>query len=959
MEHGDVKIPACKERPLWTLSGDALELIAHYAQANGVLKLIFTGDRVLAHKLRLSRSLCIEWQKPSQCDWSRCTAYLNSFPRLESLTMTAFSGHVLFIDMSIFAPTLQTLNLHFPGSVELSANPLFGTSLSSLPNLTNLSLSSSKWASNARYFPTQELWANLPRGLRKFSLKAPITKNKFYLHELVALPPDLDALQIHWSTNTPQVPIVLYFGTEHLPVKPKQIRITGIHGPVSIDIRNIGAALTVLVIDAPLLKPTDSRESYDPTDLRTLAPNLNTLKLLDRTVPLAWSAFEKLPLSLTNFHASFVPFDANWGRELAQLNAEYLRVITSDPSRAPGAPTMLRKFGTPTTLPASAFELFPNVSKFDCPNQVLQLGSNDVVRSLEANEIFVQNLPSIKSLSRLTCNVLTFDDTDALKEDTDTGAASSKINRAINSFWPLVSLQVPETLLTYRLIDMLPDTLEELDVKIGFHYIANSFVSQSARLRLLTDLCYRMTKVREGADRRNIELSLDSIPRTVKKLKIFGPFDFALGPSTQLLNRNTTLETLKIKEQAFDPDLLLSLILPKQLTCVSAHFATPIDLNTQIKLLKMFPPKLRYLKVKGLAWSDATLNSWFVPLEKDSFHQARSIVDEPEILNRLKLLLWVPCPNMARYFISEQIAYICLPRTLETFCAPTCNYTSWSNQINTQTPWYSKPSAHYAWEMFAHTILQNWGVRIPFLGFLMNMPDRSVLSSTATTEVHYRRLKFLPKTLSRFNTVDPRALYMHAFNEEERRSVSPAQVETAREQRSLGWITYHFINLATFCAVSYLFPPDRTHSLPWYIWSVSNLVGSSLALPIHASIWVFSRRRRLQFENSKVGSTDPKASRIVILERDRLSKKNYQAPHYISIGILSILLPLVTLAYAYIAGANRSPGRLIFRIAALLPVLWLAEPTMRLFIEGCPWMGKIFPQVTQLEKRSLEALRTF
>lgn len=184
---------------LSSLSVECLEHILSFHIPNGVLSLILTGDKQLMNKVSRTSRLSILWTSPGFLYWKQVSSLIKMLPKLESLSLTAWSPQVLPqgpVNTGIFSSSLRRLHLRYHGcAAMLNGMPLLFL-LPKLVVLEELSIfDESKLESSI-------MLSRLPPTLRSLRIQSsdylhPKTSMNFFWEDLATLPEGLETLYLH------------------------------------------------------------------------------------------------------------------------------------------------------------------------------------------------------------------------------------------------------------------------------------------------------------------------------------------------------------------------------------------------------------------------------------------------------------------------------------------------------------------------------------------------------------------------------------------------------------------------------------------------------------------------------------------------------------------------------------------------------------------------------------------
>lgn len=820
---------------------EVLDEIASHLVQESLRNLLLVGNRSLSARLCQISTIVACWMSSSFCDWRRSMPFVNSFSKLQALTLTVNDAYNR--PSEVFQPTwpallpstLKSLSLDYRGALDVltGISPFYR-----LQSLTYLSIYQEIPLLNEGSCTIQLL--GLPSSLKHLILHSEVKGYGYILEHISALPRDLITFDVNlesYCMPSSQTGHFRFLGDVDHPSSLTHLGIS-FQQPAMLDIANCSANLRYLRAPAALVSFDTSRctrlTSTEGTPIRDILPCLHTLILTgSSTTP--WELFECLPLTLTRLGALLDLDPTHTLDNLAtgrRMNESHRSTAGGDRS---GAPMMVRRLEIPDLTIEAKDELlqflplFPSLESIELPQASRALQADEIgvcVRSIEVTELSGPLALLPRSLQKITCSSLDLD----LK--TVQGLLVSPLNVP-----RLSSLSVSRVPLHLDLISLLPTSLEHLRLVIPSQESLEALAVRCNQMPFLTSLIVRVSGSPPPSHLDKVQITVDYIPLTLKSLTLRGTYELPLPPSNLSLAHHPRLTALHLRGPS--PPLMALSQLPEQLIRLSITLSAPVDLNnpTEVNLLMSLPKGLHEVHISSATpRSGLNTTTWFTVANPASLRSlgVRSLTQRNTRRFHLMTALpsWLVSESM-RYLVSESFAVSCLPKTVNHFEAPYASNRSMMMMHKRITALQSilERRADRSFVALLQRLVQ---YRLPLLGLLM--PNTYAIDvrpkhKDARYEFYQEeRLRALPPNLSFF---DP---HCSDASETWQRKIARSRPEVDLESKPLIQnrftfrALFHGMNLAIWLHLSFMFSFEPRSTLNLIRWN--HIIGSALALPL-------------------------------------------------------------------------------------------------------------------------------
>lgn len=663
---------------------DCLALIINYAGPNAALLLLLTGNVAITRKVRRCGNLSLRWEQSAYTDWSPCKSLIESFNRLESLTLTTFAPHLLAkgrLSCALFPSSLLTLNLDFCGVFAAldAVNGFAPTLFRHCTQLLHLHLR------DITTTVTIDL-KHFPRFLRTLVLQSHLQHRQatYDPEDLSYLPPDLEKLHLNVLPVSPDSRRIIEIG-ENVPGELSSLIDLSIwvqHTSIATNL--VGARLKRLEVHSVngFTRHAPFPNVFESGNIAQCYPVLESLHC---NQPVLWNAarFNTLPPSLTELVIS--------------AHASHLIKRPDDPEER----AMLVKGGTNLRVIEYFDRSIPlSVETLSCFQKLESLGMNVVVLATTVHDL--QILP--QRLSQISVAFMSATQLQLLPPSlTSLKVTQISVEEAekqlLSSLKPNSLLQGLSSLSTtsYLPIELalkMPSTLESLTYREGSSasLIAITQLSNEGHFPLLnylsltTPFKFASPTQSDTPMEDAWELSLAVVPRTLQTLIVSGYVKLSTRDDLGL-KHHSRLTHLELLDKVMPKKLFQQL--PDGLKTLHVNLYLPINLGdpamclefrslkTRLSALKelvlvngskfIVTPVSRLNKTVGLSYSEF----WALPMPIKTFY-LRSMI-------RIRLN-----QNTALWEDSYIFGISCLPRNLTTLTIPSTVHL-WSKLVDTSS----------------------------------------------------------------------------------------------------------------------------------------------------------------------------------------------------------------------------------------------------------------------------------
>lgn len=783
---------------LATLSVDCFEHIFSFLIPNGVLNLIFTGDKRVISKVCRTSRLSLHWTESRFVDWRKAVPTLALFPKLRSLQLTTWSPQIRTrgpANAVIFPASLVRLDLRFHGSSLLLSAEYAPILLSRLVQLEEFSLRdedssfglemvlhlfpptlrSLRLASSDQLFDSPHLWVDMTK-----LNQLPETIDTLHLHAYTINDAESDR-RLTWPSNLASVTdlsLRLSFDLDMAigSISPQLRRLAFLGNAIFV-----GAENDVDLNSGPL-------QSYFPhlESLRTRCFKLKT-----------WDRLKDLPPTLTELAADIrenysptpdlekLNSDPQAHRYAAPKNLRRLEKSDGFIFHELSAPAFLMHFPS-LILPSYNGDLLKNTKTYEN-----RLGDLADVTYDEIDLKTIQSLP--RSLTALRFNRF------------DSGVLDE---HQVRSHLQSITLLESQAVLDVDLLEILPTSLVTLAVPV-IHREVLIAISKDGVLPNLRNLHLQL-EIREAC-----ELNTSHIPSLLKSLKI--KFEFRYDGIVLNFAQHRHLTDLDLNKY----DLMdLIPLLPTSLQSLRLHPTTAINLAIPQQALILYGLRTQVPNLKELHLS---LNSSWLEvlspqnLPRTSFFQSLSLplplITLYAHAHLIKAQAGLIFDETTLSDASEQFALSCLPRGLSRLTLPTAGI---ARKVDSDYP------KMFHWKRVLVAMVK---FQFPLLGLFMlhgGAPHR-----------HDATVRALPPQISDIRMGEPTfERQVSALVFRNAIGIDPSDFKHPWHQKPVGWLmapAHHILNVISLATIARFGPSAWRRNVVLQGMMLANGLGSAIS----------------------------------------------------------------------------------------------------------------------------------